>query len=217
MSDLDTFTQYPLTIDVQTHVHVDQKSKKKTPVQIPTVSTASSSSKRLKTELDALNELHKDLVLNDPEAKDPVFPPSIPMDPKRSAQVDNWVEIGNVEYKKGNYEAAINAFKLGMKVEYERPIWDWHDKVREECAGLSYKIAEAHAALEEWSVAALYLQTCVDIEQGTEMKILSQKVQNPFEAEQMRQALERVRARKEKGLELLKKVDAKQGKNKVEA
>jgi hypothetical protein len=211
MADIDTFTQYPLRIEVQSHVHHDLKTKKKTPVQIPTVASPSNvrPSKALQAELDSLNDLHKDLILNDPENPDPTFPPSIPMDPKRSALVDNWIEIGTQEYKKGNYEGAINAYKLGMKVEYERPLWDWHDKVRDEVSGLSYKLAETYSALEEWSVAALYAETGLDIEQGTEMKILSQKVSNPFEAEQMRQAIERVRNRKEKLLEVYKKVQAK--------
>ncbi|KAI0392829.1 hypothetical protein F5Y17DRAFT_338029 [Xylariaceae sp. FL0594] len=204
MADIEeTFTQYPLTITVETHMHQDLKTKKKTPVQVPTVvlpsSTSSSSSKAaLRNELEALNALHRDLVLSDPENPSPTFPPSLPMDPKRSALLENWLEIGSVEqHKKGNPAGAINAYKLGLKLEFDRPAWDWHDRVRDECSVLAFRLADAHAALREWRVAKTWAETALDIETGTEMKILSQKPSNPFEAEQMRAAVERVRGKKE--------------------
>ncbi|KAI0814696.1 tetratricopeptide repeat domain-containing protein [Xylaria sp. FL0064] len=143
MSDLDTFTLFPLQIDPQTK----------------TVSTTSPS-KSLQTELAALNTLHRTLLSL--ETPNNVPPPPIPVNPKRSANVTKLRDSGNAEQRKGRHAEAIKLYSLGLQMALGRPLWEPQGLVREEVASLYANRAQAHMSLLAWPEAAADAEASVE-------------------------------------------------------
>src|SRR3954463_15177924 len=135
MSDLDTFTQLPLTIDPQSKAI-----------------TSTLSSRALEAELDALNNLHRSLRTLD--APHVIPPPPIPVNPKRSANVSKLRESGNSEYRKQKYAEAIKFYSLGLQMALTRPAWEPTQLVREEVHQLYSNRAQAHMHLQNWPEAS---------------------------------------------------------------
>lgn len=141
----DTYTHLP--------VQIDPASKA---ISVP----ASSSSTALTTELTALNTLHRTLLNLDT----PTPPPPLPVNPKRSAQIQKLRESGNASFRKSNYADAIRMYTFGIEMAVGRPGWEPSGLVRDEVAALYANRAQAHMAMQNWPLGM------VDAEASVEMK-----------------------------------------------
>jgi translocation protein SEC72 len=141
----DTYTHIP--------VQIDPVSKA---ISVP----ASSSTSALTTELTALNTLHRSLLSLDT----PTPPPPLPVNPKRSAQIQKLRESGNASFRKSNYSDAIRMYTFGIEMAMGRPGWEPSGLVRDEVAALYANRAQAHMAMQNWPLGM------VDAEASVEMK-----------------------------------------------
>lgn len=151
-SDLDTFTQLPLSM------HPQSKA---------ITTTSASSSRALAAELDALNALHRALLTLDPPHVVP--PPPVPVNPKRSANIKKLRESGNDAFKKQNYAEAIKYYTLGLQMALTRPSWEPNGLVRDEAATLLANRAQAHMELRDWPAGGADAEASVE----------SKKIGNP--------------------------------------
>lgn len=149
-SDLDTFTQLPLSM------HPQSKAI-----------TASSASRALAAELEALNALHRALLTLDPPHVVP--PPPVPVNPKRSANIKKLRESGNDAFKKQNYAEAIKYYTLGLQMALTRPSWEPNGLVRDEAATLLANRAQARMELRDWPAGGADAEASVE----------SKKIGNP--------------------------------------
>ncbi|KFY46213.1 hypothetical protein V495_02605 [Pseudogymnoascus sp. VKM F-4514 (FW-929)] len=129
MEDTESFTLLP--------IHLDPKSK--------AISTTSNS-KRLRDELESLNELHTAFL----SLETPAPLPPVPVNPKRTAQITKLRESANTAYRAGNYASAIQLYTLGLDMALKRPEWEPSGLVRDEVSGLLANRAQAHMALRAW-------------------------------------------------------------------
>lgn len=143
MSDADTFLQLPL--------HMDPATKSL---------TSTSSSRSLQTELADLNTLHRNLLSLETPLNIP--PPPLPVNPKRSANVNKLRDSGNAEFKKAKYTEAIKFYSLGLQMALTRPLWEPQQLVREEVATLYANRAQACMALQRWPEGALDAEASVE-------------------------------------------------------
>ncbi|KAF2176291.1 hypothetical protein K469DRAFT_682624 [Zopfia rhizophila CBS 207.26] len=146
MESPDTFTLLPL--------HLNPQSK--------AISSTGTTNNALATELAALNTLHRSLLSVDTPTGTP--PPPVPVNPKRSAQINKLRESGNNEFRKNNYANAIRMYSLAIEMALGRPAWEPSGLVREEVSGLLSNRAQANMALQNWAEGA------VDAEASVEMK-----------------------------------------------
>ncbi|KAI8940673.1 hypothetical protein NX059_001943 [Plenodomus lindquistii] len=146
MESPDTFTLLPLEMDPNTK----------------TVSSTSTLSNALTTELAALNSLHKGLLNVETPTGTP--PPPVPVNPKRSAQISKLRESGNTEFRKGNAGQAVKLYSLAIDMALGRPHWEPSGLVREEVSSLLSNRAQANMAQQNWAEGA------VDAEASVEMK-----------------------------------------------
>lgn len=147
--NLETFTLLSITVDPSTKA----------------VSTSTTDS-ALQIELDHLNTLHRSMVgLDSPNS---VPPPPVPVNPKRSQQIQKLRESGNQSIKRNDTAGAIKLYSLGIEMALGRPQWEPQGLVRQEIAGLYANRAQAFMVQNEWAEGA------VDAEASLEM----QKPQN---------------------------------------
>lgn len=144
MADLDHFDLLP--------IHMDAQSK---------AITASKQSRALNAELEALNTLHRAL-LNVDSSSNGVPPPPIPVNPKRTGQVNKLRDNGNAEYRKGKYADAVRLYSLGIQMALGRPLWEPAALVREEVSGLLANRAQAHMATQNWPEGAVDAEASVE-------------------------------------------------------
>ncbi len=143
MSDLETFTLLPLKLDAQS---------KAISSSIP--------SRALDAELGILNQLHRALI--GLEAGHTVPPPPIPVNPKRTSNVNKLRDTGNGEFRKGKYADAIKYYSLGLQMALTRPLWEPQQLVREEVAALYSNRAQAHMATQAWAEGAVDAEASVE-------------------------------------------------------
>ncbi|KAI1463453.1 uncharacterized protein F4812DRAFT_447063 [Daldinia caldariorum] len=143
-SELETFTMLPLQIDPQTKA----------------LSTTTSGSRALQAELATLNALHRSLLAL--ETPNQVPPPPLPVNPKRSANVNKLRDSGNAEYRKAKYAEAVKFYTLGLQMALTRPLWEPQQLVREEVAALYANRAQAHMALQSWAEGASDAEASVE-------------------------------------------------------
>jgi translocation protein SEC72 len=146
MDDTETFTLLPL--------HLDPSSK------AISSSSSTTTSRALQEELTTLNLLHRSLL----SLETPAPPPPIPVNPKRSAQINKLRESGNQEFRRGQHAQAIKMYSLGLQMALTRPLWEPSGLVRDEVAGLYANRAQAHMAMQNW------VEGYVDAEASTECK-----------------------------------------------
>jgi len=142
--DLETFDQLPVTMDPTTKA----------------LSTTQSDSK-LTAELLAVNTLHRSLIASD--APHAVPPPPVPVNPKRSAQVQKLRETGNTSFRKTQYAEAIKLYTLGINMASGRPLWEPSGLVREELCQLYANRAQAYMAGSNWPEGAVDAQCSVEL------------------------------------------------------
>ncbi|KAK5632814.1 hypothetical protein RRF57_008528 [Xylaria bambusicola] len=203
MSDLDTFTLLPLQVDPQSKA----------------VETTSSS-KSLQTELAALNALHRSLL--NLETPHNIPPPPIPVNPKRSANINKLRENANTEHRKGKYADAVKLYTLGIQMALSRPLWEPQGLVREEVAGLYANRAQSYMALQQWPEGSIDAEMSVETKRTGNAKAWWRRGKCLLEMGRVEEARDWCR----KGLEmesneaelaaLLKDIEAKLGKGKGE-
>lgn len=179
MSELDTFTFYPLRIDSQT--------KALSSIE-PT--------RALDTELTALNQLHRALL--GIEGGAPVPPPPIPVNPKRTANVNKLRDSGNAEFRKGRYADAIRFYSLGLQMALTRPVWEPPQLVHEEVATLYANRAQAHMATQGWAEGSVDAEASVEAKKTGNAKAWWRRGKCLLEMGRLEEAQEWVR----RGLEM---------------
>lgn len=97
-------------------------------------------------------------------------PPPIPVNQKRSAQVNKLRVSGNDEFRKGKFTEAIKFYTLGLQMALTRPAWEPSQLVREEVAGLYANRAQAHMALQNWPEGAVDAECSVEAKKGGNAK-----------------------------------------------
>ncbi|MCJ1371490.1 hypothetical protein MMC20_002707, partial [Loxospora ochrophaea] len=145
----ETFTLLPL--------HLDPSSKA---ISAPSDSTDRS----LATELTSLNQLHRSLLTLDNPSQVP--PPPLPLNPKRTAQIQKMREQGNSVFRKGTPGAAHEAIKLytfGLEMALGRPGWEPAAIVRDETSLLYANRAQAHMSIQAWPEGAVDAETSVEM------------------------------------------------------
>ncbi|KAE9972588.1 hypothetical protein EG328_004903 [Venturia inaequalis] len=148
--DPDTFVQLPLTYD--------PKSKTLTSTHTTT---------DLQTELTALNTLHRSLIS---VHKDGHPPPPVPVDPKRSSQIQKLRESGNTAFRKNDHAEAVKLYTLGINMAVGRPLWEPSGLVREELTQLYANRAQAYMASNLWPEGAVDAQCSVELKKGQNAK-----------------------------------------------
>ncbi|EUC49075.1 hypothetical protein COCMIDRAFT_85793 [Bipolaris oryzae ATCC 44560] len=146
MESIDTFTLLPLELDPATQ----------------SIMAPQNTSNVVEKELEALNNLHRNLLHVETPTGTP--PPPVPVNPKRSAQIGKLREGGNAEFRKGNHDAAAKMYTLAIDMALARPAWEPSGLVREEVSGLLSNRAQANMAQQKWAEGA------VDAEASVEMK-----------------------------------------------
>ncbi|CAK7203729.1 hypothetical protein SEUCBS139899_006475 [Sporothrix eucalyptigena] len=179
MSELDTFTFYPLRIDPKT------KALESTE---PT--------RALDAELTAVNQLHRALLSIENGA--PVPPPPIPVNPKRTANVNKLRDSGNAEFRKGRYADAIKFYSLGLQMALTRPVWEPPQLVHEEVATLFANRAQAHMATQGWAEGAVDAEASVEAKKTGNAKAWWRRGKCLLEMGRLEEAQEWVR----RGLEM---------------
>lgn len=148
--DPDTFVQLPLAYD--------PKSKSL---------TSTHTSNDLQTELSALNTLHRSLIS---VHKDGHPPPPVPVDPKRSSQIQKLRESGNTAFRKNDHVEAVKLYSLGINMASGRPLWEPSGLVREELTQLYANRAQAYMAGNFWAEGAVDAQCSVELKKGQNAK-----------------------------------------------
>ncbi|KAL1887160.1 hypothetical protein Sste5346_010403 [Sporothrix stenoceras] len=179
MSELDTFTFYPL--------RMDPKTKELSSIE-PT--------RALDNELTALNTLHR--TLQNIEGGAPVPPPPIPVNPKRTANVNKLRDSGNADFRKGRYAEAIKFYTLGLQMALTRPVWEPPQLVHEEVATLYANRAQAHMATQNWPEGAVDAEASVEAKKTGNAKAWWRRGKCLLEMGRLEEAQEWVR----RGLEM---------------
>ncbi|KAK4157544.1 hypothetical protein C8A00DRAFT_11632 [Chaetomidium leptoderma] len=205
MSDLDAFDFIPLQID--------PKSKAISAAHPP------SSSKALETELAALNALHRSLHAS-LEAPHMVPPPPVPVNPKRSGNLNKLRESGNGEFRKQRYAEAIKFYTLGLQMALTRPAWEPSQLVREEVHALYSNRAQAHMHLGSWPEAAADAEASVEAKRQGNAKAWFRRGRCLVEMGRLDEAREWVarglefEGEEKELIELMREVDAKMAEEK---
>lgn len=179
MSELDTFTFYPL--------RMDPKTKELSSIE---------PSRALDNELTALNTLHR--ALQGIEGGAPVPPPPIPVNPKRTANVNKLRDSGNADFRKGRYVEAIKFYTLGLQMALTRPVWEPPQLVHEEVATLYANRAQAHMATQNWPEGAVDAEASVEAKKTGNAKAWWRRGKCLLEMGRLEEAQEWVR----RGLEM---------------
>lgn len=146
MESLDTFTLLPLHMDPQTKA---------------ISSTDPNVSSTMQQEITNLNTLHRSLLTLD--TPNTIPPPPVPVNPKRSAQINKLREAGNTHFRSGKHADAIRHYSLGIDMAITRPMWEPAGLVREELSGLYANRAQAHMAMQAWPEGAVDAQCSVEL------------------------------------------------------
>ncbi|KAL2268903.1 hypothetical protein VTJ83DRAFT_3749 [Remersonia thermophila] len=152
MSDLETFDFIPLQINPQ--------SKAISAAPSAATTYPASFNKALEAELEALNALHRSLHALEPPHIVP--PPPVPVNPKRSANINKLRESGNAEYRKQRHAEAVKFYGLGLQMALTRPAWEPSQLVREEVHALYSNRAQAHIQLGKWPEGAADAEASVE-------------------------------------------------------
>ncbi len=141
----ETYTQLPLRMDPSS--------------KAISSTIADDSNAALQDELVALNQLHRSVV----GLESAVPPPPVPVNPKRSAQINKLRESGNASFRKGSYADAIRMYTFGLEMALGRPPWEPAGLVRDEVAGLYANRAQAYMAMQSWAEAMVDAGTSVEM------------------------------------------------------
>lgn len=128
---LETYTHLPLHIDPQTK-------------QVSVLS----SDKALQDAVANLNSLHS--ALKALETPNNVPPPPIPVNPKRSGNIQKLRESAAASSRKGQHTDAIRLLGVAIDMATARPGWEPVGLAREELALMYLSRAAANAGVQNW-------------------------------------------------------------------
>jgi len=143
-SAIDVYTQLPLAVDNQAQ----------------TITTTIKDNPELTAHLEALNNLHKTLATQAPSGGIP--PPPVPVPPQRSAAIEKMRNSGNLAFRKGNYQEAVNLYSHAITMAMTRPPWEPAPLLKEETQVLFANRAQAHMSANNWPEALADANLSVD-------------------------------------------------------
>ncbi|KAJ5908367.1 hypothetical protein N7495_001049 [Penicillium taxi] len=149
-SEIDIYIQYPLHMDSASKSISLPQSSAYTPIQTTSINT----------ELTELNQLHRALLTV--EHPSGVPPPPLPVNPKRSAQVNKLRDSGNAAYRKSNYAEAVRLYTYAIEMAITRPSWEPVNLARDELSGLYGNRAQAHMGQQAWADGLVDAKCSVD-------------------------------------------------------
>ena len=132
MDSSETYTHHPISLDPASKI----------------VSAPPSSSDTLKRQIGALNALHQSM--KNLQTPNQIPPPPMPVDPKRSANINKMKESAAAAHKKGNYAEAARLYSFAIDMAAARPYWEPVGLVREELALLFSNRAASHVGAQNW-------------------------------------------------------------------
>ncbi len=142
---LETYTHLPL--------HIDPSTK-----QVSVTSSDSAVQEAVAT-VNALHNSFKSL-----ETANNVPPPPVPVNPKRTAQINKLRESAQQSAKKGQFQDAIRLLTVAIDMATARPGWEPSGLAREELALCYLARAAANAEANNW------VEGWKDAESSTECK-----------------------------------------------
>src|ERR1700712_1665225 len=128
---LETYTHLPL--------HIDPSTK-----QI----AALSSDKSLQEAIATINKLHTSFKAL--ETPNNIPPPPLPVNPKRSGQIQKLRESAIASARKGQHQDAVRLLGVGVDMAAGRPSWGPVGLAREELALMYLSRAAASVDLQNW-------------------------------------------------------------------
>ncbi|EXJ76970.1 hypothetical protein A1O3_10127 [Capronia epimyces CBS 606.96] len=128
---LETYTHLPLHIDPQTK-------------QVSILS----SDKALQDAVAKINHLHS--ALKSLETPNNVPPPPLPVNPKRSGNIQKLRESATASVRKGQYADAIRLLGVAIDMAAARPGWEPMGLAREELALMYQSRAAANTGVQNW-------------------------------------------------------------------
>ncbi|KAL2818177.1 hypothetical protein BDW59DRAFT_165625 [Aspergillus cavernicola] len=135
---IDLFNQYPLTLDPASKaISLTPSSSTYTSAQLSSITS----------ELTTLNALHRSLISLEPPN---IPPPPLPINPKRSAQINKLRDSANTAYRKNNHQEAVRLYTYAIEMALTRPGWEPVAVAREELAGLYANRAQAWMSQQGW-------------------------------------------------------------------
>ncbi|KAI9885019.1 MAG: hypothetical protein M1823_003187 [Watsoniomyces obsoletus] len=139
----ETYTQLPLRLDPSSKA----------------IQAIDTTDETLINELTALNQLHRSILSLDAA----VPPPPVPVNPKRSAQINKLRESGNASFRKAAFAEAVRMYTFALEMALGRPAWEPAGLVRDEIAGLYANRAQAYMAMQSWAEAMVDAGTSVEM------------------------------------------------------
>jgi len=143
----ETFTLLPLQID-------------------PTSKAITSPTTTLTPHLTSLHALHRQLLSLERQTP----PPPMPVNPKRSAQIQKMRDQGNASLRTSKSspsptqaQEAIKLYTYGIEMALGRPSWEPAQLVREEVGVLFANRAQAYMAAQMWAEGAADAETSVEM------------------------------------------------------
>jgi translocation protein SEC72 len=128
---LETYTHLPLHIDPQTK-------------QISVLS----SDKTIQEAIASINKLHTSF--KSLETANNIPPPPLPVNPKRSGQIQKLRESAVASARKGQHQDALRLLVVGIDMAAGRPGWEPMGLAREELAHMYLSRAGAAVDLQNW-------------------------------------------------------------------
>ncbi|KIX94608.1 uncharacterized protein Z520_09654 [Fonsecaea multimorphosa CBS 102226] len=144
---LETYTHLPLHIDPQTK-------------QISILS----SDKTLQDAVSSINKLHTSF--KSLETPNNIPPPPLPVNPKRSGQIQKLRESAVASSRKGQHADAIRLLGFGIDMAAARPGWEPMGLAREELALMYLSRAAANADLQNWVEGLKDAECSVECKRG---------------------------------------------------
>ncbi|KAI1003250.1 hypothetical protein K3495_g4957 [Podosphaera aphanis] len=172
MDGTETFTLLP--------IHMDPTSK---------AVTTTSESSILQKELQALNDLHRNLL----NLGQPVPPPPAPVNPKHTTHINKLRDSGNTCFRQGKHAEAVRLYTLGIEMALKRPLWESCQWMKEEVAALYANRAQAHMAIQNWPEAAVDAEASVHAKETGNVKAWWRGGKSLLEMGRLREAREWLR------------------------
>ncbi|KAL9111112.1 MAG: hypothetical protein Q9227_004375 [Pyrenula ochraceoflavens] len=129
----DTYTHLPLTLD--------PTSKNLTAPSMP-------NDAKLQSALTSLNALHTSLKSLDTPNQVPPAP--VPVNPKRSANINKMKDTASTAHRRATYPDAIKLYTYAIDMAAGRPGWEPVGLVREELSLLYSNRAQSFMAMSDW-------------------------------------------------------------------
>ncbi|KAF9891028.1 hypothetical protein FE257_005285 [Aspergillus nanangensis] len=150
-SDINIFNQHAL--------HLDPTSKAISLHPSTTTHQSTTQTAAINAELQQLNLLHRALISLDPPN---IPPPPLPVNPKRSAQINKLRDSANTAFRKDNYAEAARLYTYAIDMAMGRPGWEPVTLTREELAGLYANRAQAYMSQQAWPEGMLDAKCSVE-------------------------------------------------------